>query len=374
MSNKSDNNDGGKKQSFWTTLPGILTGLAAVITSVTALVTVIASVMPEPPDKTTPDSSITSNPGAEPEIAPNEPEVDPQLSLFKSCKALKNSNQALETDVYPIDPDGEGGVESFEVRCDMETAGGGWTLLAKSNLQTDDISGIALTNQAWVDIFQNFATKAGDDTVEVRKNTAFSYNELYKNEDDQAFFANIQALGAVPFSQVLLYDGKRKIIQYYSRELNDETYSSLQSLYNGAGILPLYEKKHERTGLILMLGKDQKTNEALCYYPNIETLKCDENNFYTGRSGGKDTSHNTTAFYVGSLAGCDDTTSVVSVANSLWGSKDCYEPDQAGGFGGFTIFRPYNSDANDGGSERDGWISTGSFEEGGDRTWEIYIR
>ncbi|MEO0646530.1 MAG: fibrinogen-like YCDxxxxGGGW domain-containing protein [Cyanobacteria bacterium J06650_10] len=367
----SDNNDGGKKQSFWTTLPGILTGVAGVISSVAALVTAVNLVKPEP--LTTTESPPETEPPTIADSSKNEDSENEDI-VRKSCREhLNNSDNEIETGVYTIDPDGAGEADRFDVWCDMETDGGGWTLLAKSNLRAPNISGTPLTDQAWVDIFQNFAMKVGNNTVEVRENAAFAYSELYENEGDQAFFANIQALGTVPFSQVLLHDGKRKIIQYYAEDLDDETYISLKTLYEGAGISSLHEEKNERTGLILMLGKENKTNKDLCYYPDIETLKCDQAHIYVAPSGGKDTSNNTSAFYVGSLAGCDDATSV-SVANSLWGSKDCYESNKAGGFGGFTIFRPYNSDANAGGSEGDGWISTGSFEEGGDRTWEIYIR
>ncbi|MEL7144286.1 MAG: fibrinogen-like YCDxxxxGGGW domain-containing protein [Cyanobacteria bacterium J06573_11] len=363
----SDDNNNAKKQSFWVTLPGILTAFAALISSVAALVTAVNLIEPA-------DTTETTETGSQPkEDVQTEEGGQTKEIVRKSCKEhLSRSDDGLKTGVYTIDPDGEGGADSFDVWCDMETADGGWTLLAKSTLRASSISGFSLTNQSWVDIFQNFAMKAGSNTVEVREKAAFSYSELYENERDQAFFANIQALGTVPFSQVLLYDGKRKIIQYYSPDLDDEIITSLLRLYEGAGISRLHKEKNSKTGLLLMLGKEQKTSEDFCYYPDIETLKCDEDNFYTGpTSGGKDTSNNTTAFYVGSLADCVDTP---SVAGSLWGSKDCYERNKAGGFGGFTLYRPYNSDVNAGGSERTGWISTGSFEEGGDRTWEIYIR
>ncbi|MCA9700994.1 MAG: hypothetical protein KC431_25940, partial [Myxococcales bacterium] len=52
-----------------------------------------------------------------------------------SCKELKEADMGgtLPSGPYQIDPDGDGGMDPFMVWCDMETAGGGWTLVLKSN-------------------------------------------------------------------------------------------------------------------------------------------------------------------------------------------------------------------------------------------------
>ncbi|MEL7331643.1 MAG: fibrinogen-like YCDxxxxGGGW domain-containing protein, partial [Cyanobacteria bacterium J06560_2] len=179
----SDGNDGGKK-SFWATLPGVLTGFAALITSVTALIATVRTIN-------------------FPSKKPEEPKV------YSSCKDVLKEDASASTGVYTIDRDGEGGADSFDVKCDMETDEGGWTLLAKSNLISPISWGLELSEQTWVDIFQNFAVVEGETVAEIRKNRAFSYSELETGQ--KVFFANIQALGTLPFSEVLMYDGKQTL-------------------------------------------------------------------------------------------------------------------------------------------------------------------
>ncbi|OCQ22607.1 hypothetical protein A7985_01175 [Pseudoalteromonas luteoviolacea] len=46
-----------------------------------------------------------------------------------SCKAILDKDSAAKSGYYTLDPDGTGGLPEFTTYCDMETEGGGWTLM-----------------------------------------------------------------------------------------------------------------------------------------------------------------------------------------------------------------------------------------------------
>ena len=53
-------------------------------------------------------------------------EINPALS----CKDIKDYNPEVKNGIYWIDPDGVGANAAYQVECDMEYDGGGWTIVA----------------------------------------------------------------------------------------------------------------------------------------------------------------------------------------------------------------------------------------------------
>ncbi|XP_022806474.1 uncharacterized protein LOC111343556 [Stylophora pistillata] len=67
--------------------------------------------------------------GPHPEKNAPPPPGSDQNSAVTSCQTLYDQSPTTSSGVYWIDPDGGSQVNAFEAYCDMETDGGGWTLV-----------------------------------------------------------------------------------------------------------------------------------------------------------------------------------------------------------------------------------------------------
>lgn len=253
--------------------------------------------------------------------------------ILGSCNAILLAMPEAESGIYLIDPDGPNGdtLAPFEVYCDMDTHGGGFTLIAR----TDQHRAMGL--QSWRDILaENYF---GDNTFLVLPSVPSGYFSTHP------FFAILNAAADIPFQDVRLVEG------YGDYVLSTSGTRTLRQIHDSDGVEPLYAS-NVNTGVLLLLGNATHSSNFPCYYPSVSGSGCSL--FFNGDNGSQ-----STAFYVGNLGACQTN----NVAIALWGSHDCYGRNTGGGYGGFTYHRPIHGSAP-------GYVNSG-YNGGG---WAIYIR
>lgn len=76
---------------------------------------------------------------ATPKVALKVEDTDPRgaaEAVPRSCADILKRNPEVQNGVYRIDPDGQGPQRGFDAQCNMDWAGGGWTLVAKLDGRT----------------------------------------------------------------------------------------------------------------------------------------------------------------------------------------------------------------------------------------------
>ena len=83
------------------------------------------------------------------------------LAPQADCKAILDAGEANGTGTYWIDPNGGEVTDAFQVMCDMETNGGGWTMCGK--FDRDNTAGTSYLPDGWArgDIFSGNLTSVG---------------------------------------------------------------------------------------------------------------------------------------------------------------------------------------------------------------------
>lgn len=125
--------------------------------------TTVTSTNGTPPNGTTGDDAddssdsaldgSTSDDGSD-ESTSSTAEPPPPMEYPASCAAWIQEDPGSPDGIYTIDVDGLGGLEPFDVRCDMTTEGGGWTLVALN----DETTTFVQFDRSW----QEYADGFGD--------------------------------------------------------------------------------------------------------------------------------------------------------------------------------------------------------------------
>lgn len=157
-----------------------------------------------------------------------------QKIAYLSCKDILDSGNSTGDGVYLIDPDGDGGEEPFDVYCDMETDGGGWTLITKAKRRdsTNLVAGPVFSDQLPANLTQLsrinnedvkyslwplFTETANSMMVKVGVNgTGSSQNIIFKAGIDKALIQNNGAYSFGGYAGISCISGSCPNVNIYA--------------------------------------------------------------------------------------------------------------------------------------------------------------
>ena len=130
--------------------------------------------------------------GALTSAPPDAPPPD-VISRSTSCKQIHSESPSAPSGTYLIDPDGAGGDAAIDVTCDMQTAGGGWTLVffpASSNVNSAAAAYTQSTPRLLADAVETLISYRDSSQVVVGSYATFSLPSEWKTASPFSYSAN----------------------------------------------------------------------------------------------------------------------------------------------------------------------------------------